>query len=185
MSLDDQSTPYALGQRMIEKRRSLRWKKRVFAHRIIHSTLLARSEWQKAETICLYISTPDEVDTRKLLRENKSFVVPRVSGSQLVLCEVGQRDDLVEGAYGILEAKLACPTRDSSSVDVFIVPGVAFDRYGFRLGRGKGYYDRLLQGVKATKIALSYSFQIVPRLPHKKYDIPMDVVISEKEVLEI
>lgn len=71
----------------------------------------------------------------------------------------------------------------TSDVDLFIVPGVAFDRKGNRLGRGSGYYDRLLTGIGVPKIGLAYSFQIVAEVPHSSYDVPMTMVITEEETL--
>lgn len=156
---------------------------KVVPSQIIQKTLLARDEWKKANTICLYISLPEEVDTRSLLSEKKSFVVPRVWGSELRLHKIRSLKDVEPGSFGILEPKKSSLSVDKSDVDLFVVPGIAFDRKGYRLGWGKGYYDRLLAGVKATKIGLAYNFQIIPRLPHKKYDIPMDIVITENETI--
>lgn len=68
-------------------------------------------------------------------------------------------------------------------IDLYIVPGVAFDRQCNRLGRGKGHYDRLLTDVKVTKIGLAYSFQVLAQVPHTSYDVPMDMVVTDKEVI--
>ena len=168
---------------MIAKRRSMPAGERRKANHAIAKILLARVEWKKANTICLYVSLPEEVDTGSLFGQKKSFVVPRVSDKDLILHQIQSPDDLIKGRFDIFEPKKSCPVVNVSVVDLFIVPGIAFDRKGYRLGWGKGYYDRLLAGVSATKIGLAYSFQIVSRLPHKRYDIPMDIVITEHETL--
>lgn len=162
-------------------------REKLAASHTICETLLHRPEVQYAKVICTYASLPEEVDSLEVLQkliEQKNFVVvPRVSGDDLILHRIHTMNDLVPGRFDIMEPKLSCPVVDPTSVDLFIVPGIAFDRKGYRLGWGKGYYDRLLAGVKATKIGLAYSFQIVSRLNREKYDIPMDIVITEHETL--
>jgi 5-formyltetrahydrofolate cyclo-ligase len=69
-------------------------------------------------------------------------------------------------------------------VDLFIVPGVAFDKKGNRLGRGRGFYDRLLKGVTVPKIGLAYEIQMVAKVPVTSYDIPMDIVVTETMIYE-
>ncbi|MBI4136946.1 5-formyltetrahydrofolate cyclo-ligase [Candidatus Roizmanbacteria bacterium] len=155
--------------------------------RLIGRVLLSRKEIHDATNVCIYASFSEEVDTRKLIRillnKRKTVTVPKIVGSDLELRQINSIENLESGTFGILEPKPACPLVDPTLVDVFIVPGVMFDRKGNRRGRGKGYYDRLLKGAKAIKIGLAYSFQVVPRLPHKKYDIPMDIIITENETI--
>ena len=174
-------------RQIIARRRSISPSEKHKSSQIIQKTLLARDEVLKASTICLYISLPEEVDTTDVLRnlfEQRKFVVaPQISAKRLILHQIQSADDLIKGRFDIYEPKISCPTVNVSEIDLFIVPGIAFDRKGYRLGWGKGYYDRLLAGVSATKIGLAYSFQIVSRLPHKRYDIPMDIVITEHETL--
>lgn len=156
----------------------------VKADTIICAKVMERPEWKKAEIVCLYFSRPEEVDTKPLLaaalNEKKRVVFPRIEKEQLVLHEVCSIRSFVKGKYGILEPKKSTPVIDPVSIDIFIVPGVAFDENGNRLGRGKGYYDRLLAGIDAPKIGLAYSFQIVAKLPRSSYDVPMTIVVSEK-----
>lgn len=145
---------------------------------------MARSQWMKAEIICLYMSTPEEVDTKPLLAaalmEKKQVVFPRVEREQLVLHEIRSIKDFTRGAYQILEPKKKTPVVDPKSVDLFIVPGIVFDRNGNRLGWGKGYYDRLLSGIDAPKIGLAYACQVIEELPRSSYDVPMTMVVTEK-----
>lgn len=134
-----------------------------------------------SSTVLLYHSLPDEVNTRHLLSETKGkrIVLPKVIDSErMVLCEYNGPDDLKEGAFHIME-----PTgrlfADYSAIDLAVIPGMAFDNQGNRLGRGKGYYDRLLcQLANAYKIGICFDFQMVPYVPVETTDIKMDKVIS-------
>ena len=147
-----------LRKQMIAVRRQLTASAKKQADRVITAAVLARSEVRNATVICIYQSFPQEVSTGEiietLIKQKRKIVLPPASPHKFV---------------GL------------SAVDVFIIPGVAFDLSGYRLGRGKGYYDRLLAGVNVQKIGLSYECQIVSGLPHDRYDIPMDVVITEKK----
>lgn len=135
-----------------------------------------------SRTILVYSALPDEVPTQALLdllvKQGKTVLLPRViSDTDMELrCYTG-RHDLQLGAYGILE-----PTGELftvyDTIDVAIVPGMAFDAEGYRLGRGKGYYDRFLTRVPYLyKIGLCFSWQMVDKVPHDKHDIVMDEVI--------
>lgn len=135
-----------------------------------------------SQTILVYSALPDEVPTQALLdllvKQGKVVLLPRViSNTDMELrCYTG-RHDLQEGAYGILEPNGALFT-DYDTIDVAIVPGMAFDAEGYRLGRGKGYYDRFLARVPYLyKIGLCFSWQMVDKVPHDKHDIVMDEVI--------
>jgi 5-formyltetrahydrofolate cyclo-ligase len=154
------------------------------ADQIISAKVVARPEWNNAETICLYMSTPDEVDTKPLLaaalNDKKNVVFPRVEGDTLILHRVQSVEDFTRGAYQILEPKRSTPIADPTSVDLFIVPGIVFDPEGYRLGHGKGYYDRLLKGISASKIGLAYAVQMVAEVPHTSYDVPVTQVVTEK-----
>lgn len=169
---------------MTTLRKSLSDYEREIASTQIFNSLRVRPEMKRAQRICMYISLPEEVDTKKILAivlsQKKDVILPRVvSHSSMKLHRIQSFDDLTLGLHGIKEPKETCAIISAHEVDLFVVPGVAFDREGYRLGRGKGYYDRLLSRAKATKIGLAFSCQIVSRLPRERYDIPMDVVITE------
>lgn len=156
--------------------------------RCITKRVMATTQWQRAQTVCLYVSIPEEVDTSLLVRaalgERKIVCVPRITeAKKLALYQIHTFDDLAPGHFGIYEPKTYCKEVAKRLVDLFIVPGVAFDPQGNRLGWGAGYYDALLKELPAYTIGLAYSCQIVPRLHRKKYDIPMNTVITENSVL--
>jgi 5-formyltetrahydrofolate cyclo-ligase len=120
-----------------------------------------------------------------MFRLGKKVVVPRVTKeNRLLLSTIASMKHLVTGPFGIMEPAENCPAVLPTDIDVFVVPGLAFDRQGHRLGWGQGYYDRLLQTVQVPLIGLAYSCQIVGLLPFTKYDIVMTTVISETEVIE-
>jgi len=170
----------------ISLRRMMPSEERRNADKIISDTVIGGPQWQKAETVCLYMSMPDEVDTKPLLaaalNAEKAVVFPRVEGKTLVLQRVASIKDFTRGTYHILEPKKSCKISSPDMVDLFIVPGVAFDRNANRLGRGNGYYDRLLAGNRAVKIGLAYETQVIAELAVTSYDVPMTMVVTEEEI---
>ena len=186
-----ESEKYKIRKRIADLRRQFPARDKLAADRVIADTLSSLPEWVKAKTVCIYVSLPEEVDTKNIINAllsdpYKSVIVPRVRRSGgLKLYKIHSINDLASGSYSILEPRPDCQEIGTGEVDLFITPGVAFDRFGVRLGWGKGYYDTLLKKVKVPRIALAYSFQIVPQLPKMSYDIPVDKVITEKEIILI
>lgn len=141
-----------------------------------------------ARNIFCYVSMPDEADTRGLilrcLAEGKSVCIPRVvPGAGVIEARGLEKWDgsFTSGPFGILEPDPAVtPLADPAGIDLVIVPGLAFDRDGYRLGRGKGYYDRFLKalGPRAARIALAFAFQCVDRVPREPHDERIDKVLS-------
>jgi len=171
-----------------ENRRNFPLTEKKRADKQIHDAVLSHASVQSAHRICVYVSLPDEVETNaiidQLLKRGKTVSIPKVvSKGVLKLYEIHSFDDVITGAFGILEPDVSCTHIEKTDVDIFIVPGIAFDREGNRLGRGMGYYDRLLEGLSAYKIGLAYASQIISGLPHNEYDIPMDTVITERETI--
>lgn len=150
------------------------------------SSLLNKLEghpaFREAKTILLYYSLPDEVQTRQFVerwKNEKIIVLPVViSDCELELRRYTGKQDLAKGAFGI-EEPVGEPFQEYSQIDLAIIPGVAFDAKGNRLGRGKGYYDRLLPKIKAPKIGICYNFQVTDAIPTDIHDQPMDEVITE------
>ena len=137
-----------------------------------------------ADRILMYHSLPDELSTHRFLDKwhgRKSFFLPRVNGVNLEILPYDE-SRLELGSFHIEE-----PTGDNTvsadEIELVIVPGVAYDHSGNRLGRGKGFYDRLLATTRATKVGVGYEFQIVEEIPSEPHDVKMDMVISQKRVL--
>ena len=152
-----------------------------FSHQA-EQKLLADKMVREAHVIMAYCSLPDEVDTStlidKLLLMDKTVLLPVVAGDDILLRRYEGKDTLQSGAFNILE-----PTgdlyEDYELIDVAIIPGMAFDMNGNRLGRGKGYYDRFLPKIpQAKKIGVCFPFQLVESVPCESFDIPVDRVIT-------
>jgi 5-formyltetrahydrofolate cyclo-ligase len=154
--------------------------------------LLSLDEYARAECIALYAPAHNEADTRLVLAEalksGKRVLYPAVCGHQMVLRSIERLDDLQTGTFGILEP---CPTGTdhlADEADMIVVPGVAFDLSGHRVGYGKGFYDRFLHHSvrKAHLIGLCHDFQVTEALiPADPHDIPMEIVISDKRIIRI
>ncbi len=137
--------------------------------------------FQESKTVLLYHSLKDEVCTHAFIEKwskKKTILLPVVSGDQLELRYYTGVGDLSPGAYGIAE-----PTgqlvEDYTSIDLVVVPGVAFDKEGHRLGRGKGYYDKLLPRIPAVFAGICFPFQLIDEVPAEPFDIRMDTVITK------
>lgn len=136
--------------------------------------------------ILLYYSLPDELPTHRFLdkwHSVKQFYLPRVNGVNLDILPY-DRSRLQLGAFHIEE-----PTGDETckidDIELIVVPGVGFDPEGHRVGRGKGYYDRLLATSHATKIGIGYDFQIVDSIECEPHDIGVDIVITDKSYYHV
>lgn len=149
--------------------------------------LLANEKVCLAKTILLYWSLPDEVYThdmvRSLAKEGHTVLLPKVQAdNKLTLHRYTNDTDMQRGAYGIMEPVTPALTANEyelllDSDSVSIIPGVAFSIDGHRLGRGKGYYDRLLSQLTSTyKIGLCFDFQILQDIPYDSHDICMDMI---------
>ena len=161
--------------------------------KLIRSHLFSLPEYRNSSLIMFYVSIGGEVYTydmiREALGENKEIAVPLILKSQNIMlpCRISDFTDLEPGSFGILQSvKEKIQNIPLSSIDLIIVPGMAFDRNGNRLGRGKGFYDRFLYliGSEITKIALAFSFQIVEQVPINKNDIFMDKIVTEEGIIE-
>ena len=132
-------------------------------------------------TILLYWALPDEVQTSGLVeslsRAGHTVLLPVVVGEDLELRVFNGLSSMAPGPFGILEPQCSVFT-DYDAIDLAIVPGRAFTLDGARLGRGRGYYDRLLPLLLCPKAGLCYPWQIVPAIPMDSHDIPMDVVLT-------
>lgn len=174
----------ALREKILEIRKGLKptWKSK--ADTKIRKRLFHLREFKKAKVIFLYVSKPDEVDTIKiiehLIKVKKAVVVPRVEEKTLHLHTIEDFKHLEKGKFEIFEPKKYRPKISPRSIELAIVPGIAFDRSGHRIGYGHGYFDRLLAKMKCIKIGLAYSFQVIAKIDTHPYDVPVHKVITEK-----
>lgn len=168
-------------------RKEMRTRKRLFSQLELGEKslsaverLLANERVGEAHTLLLYAPLPDEVDVSPLLERlgDRTLLLPKVTGEgTMELRHYTAPGDMAVGAYGISEPMGKVFT-DHEAIDVAIVPGMAFDRHGHRLGRGKGYYDRFLaRCANVYKIGVCFDFQLVDAVPTDADDIAMDEVV--------
>jgi 5-formyltetrahydrofolate cyclo-ligase len=177
----------SIREEMLQRRRHLAAATCLGSSLAAQRRLLSTPEFAAALTVALYCPTRNEVFTEELFatarRHGKRVAYPRVRGGQLEFVQVADLQTLTPGAFGILE-----PVGDSllrlGELDLVVVPGVAFDRRGHRLGYGKGFYDRLLHGAPPAVLAgLCFDFQLVDVLPHEEHDVCMDLLVTDERTL--
>lgn len=151
------------------------------------ATLDKVSAWldqhQEVRTIASFSPLPDEVNLLPLLlrHPNRRWVFPRVSGNHLTFHPViNPAVELAPGAFQILEPIAAIPAIPPAEIDAWFCPGLAFDQNGGRLGRGRGFYDRMLANARpgSWKIGITIPERVVESVHAEPHDIRMDVVIS-------
>ncbi|MDA8126375.1 MAG: 5-formyltetrahydrofolate cyclo-ligase [Deltaproteobacteria bacterium] len=159
--------------------------------RIIVERLVGLDEIRRAATVMVYLSFASEVRIDRLLLRGwaagKRIVVPhcRPDGRELTACRIDAFDELEPGHYGIRAPKAdRLRPVPQAEIDAVIVPAAAFDRRGYRIGYGGGYYDRFLPQVpQAAKIGVAFACQIVPEIPAAPHDVPVDRIVTEKETI--
>lgn len=145
---------------------------------------------RETDTFLCYVSTEIEVDTKEfinaLLSAGKKVAVPRCEGgpSEMNFYYINSLDELSSGSFGVLEPqsdkeKMLTETENT----ICIVPAFMFDKSGYRLGYGKGYYDRYLSKYKGSTIGICYSRNIKDELFHGKYDRTVDMIVTEKQII--
>lgn len=142
--------------------------------------------FRQASCIALYYSIPGEVQTAGFLEkwfDKKQLLLPLVVGDNLRLLPYKGKEALKPGAFGIPEPIDQETTVAESEIDLIIVPGIAFDRQLNRMGRGKGYYDRLLSTLLVPKIGICFGFQLQETVPVEPFDKKMDLIITEEETI--
>lgn len=150
----------------------------------ILKVLLNKKVFQEARTLFTYVALPREVQTADLIKQSlklgKKVFAPRMKpGSfRFEVCEIRKLQGLKKGAYGVREPQGRKGPR-VQKLDLIIVPGLAFDRMGNRLGRGKGYFDRFLEKRKGIPtVGLAFKEQMMRKIPAEKHDCPVDFVIT-------
>ncbi|WP_320171650.1 5-formyltetrahydrofolate cyclo-ligase [Maridesulfovibrio sp.] len=160
----------------------------------IVGSVLELDQWRKAQEVLLYWPIRNEVDVRPLLREawdsGKKLFMPCCRRNEPGIMDFGvvrAEKDMVGGSFGIMEpCRSRCEFPDAVNPDLIIVPGVGFDRTGYRIGFGGGYYDRFLarpQKDGFLAVGVCYSFQIVDGFPHEPWDRPVGLICTDRELI--
>lgn len=154
---------------------------RITAAQAVFDMLEKTAAFMMSDHILMYHSLPDELPTTTFLDKwsgRKHFYLPRVNGLNLEILPY-DRSRLALGTFHIEE-----PTGDETvsvnDIELVIVPAVGYDSRGNRVGRGKGYYDRLLAESRATKVGVAYDFQVVDEIESEPHDVRVDIVITDK-----
>jgi len=154
----------------------------------ITSRLLQMDLYLKAQCLGCYVSVQKEVDTHALIQtaldEAKQLSVPVIGKKpKMRFIEIQNFSELKPASFGLLEPSGADQTEiPPNTFDLIIVPGLAFDRQGNRIGFGAGYYDWFLAQVNAPKVALTYDFQIQEHLSTEPHDIRIDFLVTETDI---
>ncbi len=183
----------SIRKEIMEKRSKLTWEIIKEKSHIIEERLFNLEEYQKSNFIFSFISFKDEVHTHEIIKNSlnmgKRIGVPVtvIKPRKLLVSELKDFEKELEiGYYGILTPKKEYQRILSPNiVDLVLVPGVAFDVEGYRVGYGGGYYDRFFSSLKkdVIKIGLCYDLQILSQVPRDPYDIPVDLIISENRLI--
>jgi 5-formyltetrahydrofolate cyclo-ligase len=166
------------------------------ASEAIFRQLAALPEYARARTVMLYLDFLSEVRTRWFLptawSEGKHVVVPYCENGELELFRLDHVGELAPGTIGVLEPRRELRGHaerkiDRRGLDLIVIPGLAFDRRGGRLGYGKGYYDRFLGHIRgdATRVAICFECQLVAEVPVLPHDIRMHMIVTEKAIYRI
>ena len=152
--------------------------------------IIAKSEaFLNADTVLLYYPIKNEISPIPLIElclsmgKNVAFPVCQNEVSTLIFKNISTMDDLTCASFGILEPKPHCKTADITEKTLCLVPALAFSREGHRLGYGKGFYDRFLNDFEGICAGFSYSLLVCDSLPHDEHDIPLDMIVTESEVM--
>ena len=180
-----------LRREIIKKRDKLDCMEKAIKDKKIIEKLKDTKEYKEAKGIFVYIGFGSEINTKILiedaLKDGKEVYVPKVIKKEMVFIKINSLENLVTSSYGILE-----PVGDKSNFNVdnlglIVMPGLAFDKQGNRLGYGGGYYDRFLSNIKdkRNKIVLAYNLQIVDNIEAEEHDIKVDYIITNSRINKI
>ena len=176
----------ALRQKAKAFRKGLSIEQKAKKDEIIFEKIISLDSFKSAENVLCYVSAKGEIDTKKLIKfslENgKKVAVPKCSNTdgEMDFYYISSLDELKAGKYNILEPSDTCKKYKSSKNSICIVPSLAVDKENYRLGYGKGYYDRFLSNFSGEKIVLCYKEFVVQKLPvFDKFDIKSDICITD------
>lgn len=162
-----------------EKRDNI--KNKVTKDNLIYQKVINNKDILSSKTLLIYISINSEVDTIKIINyflNTKNIAVPKIIDNNMFFCYVTNLNDLTPGKYNIPE-----PTNENIVTDfdnaICIVPGICYDKENYRVGYGKGYYDRFLSKNKIKTIGLCYKECMIEKIDNDKYDYKIDEVITD------
>ncbi|WP_119332204.1 5-formyltetrahydrofolate cyclo-ligase [Geobacter sulfurreducens] len=178
-----------LRQSMLALRKSLAPAEAKWASEAIQRSFVESDGFRNARVVALYAPIRGEVDTGDVLQlaldQGKTVLLPAVCGDELRFIEVTDPAGLRSGSFGIPEPCLMGKTVAPDCADIIVVPGVAFDLAGRRIGYGKGFYDRALHHLEGTGrlVGFCYDFQLVDEIRGEPHDVALDLIVTEKRII--
>ena len=172
-------------ERIKKKKQQLTDKEKEIEAANVFEKIEALPEFINAHNIMIYWSMPDELPTHNFIirwSKKKTMLLPVVKGEDMLIKPFSTKEELKQGSLGIWEPDTQ--KEYLNSIDLVIVPGVAFDRDKSRLGRGKGYYDRYFINKRIVKIGVCFDFQLLKSIPIDSFDIKMDKVVTNSFLIE-
>ena len=172
-------------ERIKKKKQQLTDKEKEIEAANVFEKIEALPEFINAHNIMIYWSMPDELPTHNFIirwSKKKTMLLPVVKGEDMLIKPFSTKEELKQGSLGIWEPDVQ--KEYLNSIDLVIVPGVAFDRDKSRLGRGKGYYDRYFINKRIVKIGVCFDFQLLESIPIDSFDIKMDKVVTNSFLIE-
>jgi len=185
----------ALRKEILTKRKNIDTAEKEKMDKEILDRFFESKYYKEAENIFIYISYDSEIDTSEIIdkafKDGKKIYVPRTEFETRLMdaVEITSFDNLIKSSYGILEPSIEDSHINPNELDLIVVPGVAFDRNGGRMGYGAGFYDRYFKKInkdnikRIVKLALAYDFQVLEEVPMNVQDVPVDFIITEKEFI--
>ena len=154
----------------------------------INERVLALQEFERAATLLTFASIHNEVRTRLSIEAawaaGKRVALPRVAGDELQLHVVDSETTLIDGAFSVPEPTEEAERVPPAEIDLAIIPALAVDPRGYRIGYGGGFYDKLIpQLCRACTCAVAYDFQLVSEVPELAFDVPVDIVVTDQRVI--
>lgn len=175
----------ALRKKIITQLKSFTQAERDDWSKKIHKHLNALPQWQNAKNVCAFVSLPQEVNTHEIINEcsqTKELYVPFLKNETLTPVQFLGWENMKKNEWDILEP-IEAQAIEPEQLDIILVPSIALNQSGQRLGRGKGFYDRFLKESDATKIAIAFHIQIVKDVPTDKWDVPVDIIVTERGIV--
>ncbi|HEX5185461.1 MAG TPA: 5-formyltetrahydrofolate cyclo-ligase [Nitrososphaeraceae archaeon] len=186
-------TKSEIRRKILTQRNSISTNTIIMHSKSINNKIIAIEEYENSKSLGVYYPIGSEVQTFDLIRNslnhNKMVCLPKIIDSRTIeffkiIEDSFEKISFQKGKYGIFEPSISTETIEK--IDMLIIPGIAFDLKGNRIGYGKGYYDRYLSSRKAKyKIGLAYEIQVLNNIPNNELDIPIDIIVTEKRIIRI
>jgi 5-formyltetrahydrofolate cyclo-ligase len=177
----------ALRHQMREKRKALSPALHAEKSQKIRERLEELEVFKEAERMLIYVSMGEEVDTHGIIQDalskNRLIFVPKIVNGEIMICPLYNWEELEPSTFGILEPCTVLEGVPAEHMDLVIVPGIAFDARGHRIGYGKGHYDRLLKTVRGYKVGLAFHEQMIDEVPSEEHDVPLNLIVTDQTLI--